>query len=195
MNSLETTQPFTITDLKQHIYCARISYYHLCLPDVRPVTRKMTLGIEQHGEEQERAARRTMSMYGGIEGERRFDIDVFSNRLNLSGRVDELVFTTSELIPVDYKIANKSGKHFEVQLAAYGMMAEENFGLPVRRGYLYLTKAKKAVEIRIGSQIRKMVERAVYEMTETQRLEKMPPATEWRQRCLDCEFRRFCNDV
>lgn len=195
MSSIDSPQPFTITDLKQHIYCARISYYHLCLPDVRPVTRKMTLGIEQHGAQQERAARRTLSMYGDIEGERRFDVDVFSNRLNLTGRVDELVFTDSELIPVDYKIANKSGKHYEVQLAAYGMMAEETFALPVRRGHIYLTKAKKAIEIRLNSQLRKMVERAVYEMTETQRHEKMPQATEWRQRCLDCEFRRFCNDV
>lgn len=195
MNSLETLQLFTITDLKQHIYCARISYFHLCLPDVRPVTRKMTMGIEQHGAEQERAARRTMAMYGDIEGKRQFEVDVMSTRLNLTGRVDELVFTEREIIPVDYKIANRSGKHYEVQLAAYSMMAEETFSLPVRRGYIYLTKAKKAVEIRISSQLRKTVERSVYEMAEIQRSEKMPQATEWRQRCLDCEFRRFCNDV
>ncbi len=195
MNSIDSPQPFTITDLKQHIYCARISYYHLCLPDVRPVTRKMMLGIEQHSIERERATRRTFSMYGIIEGERRFDVDVFSSRLNLTGRVDELVFTDSEIIPVDYKFATRFGKHVEVQLAAYGMMAEEIFSLLSRRGYLYLTKAKKAIEIRITSQLRKMVEQAVYEMAETQKNEKMPQATEWRQRCLDCEFRRFCNDV
>lgn len=195
MDNWEGPPAFTITDLKQHIYCARISYYHLCLPDVRPVTRKMTIGIEQHGTEQERAARRTMAMYGNIAGERRFDVELFSRRLNLTGRADELVFTPEEIIPVDYKIARQSGKHYETQLAAYGMMAEEMFSQPVRRGYIYLTKAKKAVEIRISSQLRKLVERAVYEMGETQRREKMPAATEWPQRCLDCEFRRFCNDV
>lgn len=195
MTNLEANQPFTITDLKQHIYCQRISYFHLCLPDVRPVTRKMTIGIEQHGEEQERAVRRTMAMYGYINGERHFDVDVASSRLNLTGRVDELVIADDELIVVDYKIASRSGKHYEVQLAAYAIMAEESYLLPAKRGFIYLTKAKKAVEIRIGSQLRRMVEVALKEMTDIQRTERMPAPTDWRQRCLDCEFRRFCNDV
>ena len=65
-----------------------------------------------------------MSMYGDIEGERQFDVDVFSSRYNLTGRVDELVFTDREIIPVDYKIAAESGKYYEVRLAAYSMMAE-----------------------------------------------------------------------
>ena len=195
MTNPELNQPFTITDLKQHIYCQRISYFHLCLPDVRPVTRKMNIGIEQHGEEQARATRRTMAMYGQIEGERRFDVDVASSRLNLTGRLDELVIATDELIVVDYKIASQSGKHYEVQLAAYSIMAEESYLLPAKRGFIYLTKAKKAVEIRIGSQLRRMVEVALKEMAEIQNTERMPIPTEWRQRCLDCEFRRFCNDV
>lgn len=195
MTNPEANQPFTITDLKQHIYCQRISYFHLCLPDVRPVTRKMSIGIERHGEERERAARRTMAMYGHIKGERRFDVDVLSSRLNLTGRVDELVIADDEVIVVDYKIASQSGKQYEVQLAAYSMMAEESYLLPAKRGFIYLTKAKKAVEIRIGSQLRRMVEVALKEMADIQSTERMPMPTEWRQRCLDCEFRRFCNDV
>lgn len=195
MTELESNQPFTITDLKQHIYCKRISYFHLCLPDVRPVTRKMSIGIERHGEEKERAARRTMALYGQVKGERLFDVDVASSHLNLTGRVDELVIAGDELIVVDYKIASKSGKHYEVQLAAYGMMAEEKYLLPANRGFIYLTKAKKAVEIRIGSQLRRMVVVALKEMADIQHTERMPIPTEWRQRCLDCEFRRFCNDI
>jgi CRISPR-associated exonuclease Cas4 len=191
----ESNPLFTITDLKQHIYCQRISYFHLCLPDVRPVTRKMKIGGELHGAEQERAARRTMAMYGDVEGERCFDVNLVSSRLNLTGRVDELVIAGDELIVVDYKIASRSGKHYEVQLAAYAMMAEESYLLPAKRGFIYLTKAKKAIEIQMSSQLRRMVEVALKEMADIQRTERMPEATEWRQRCLDCEFRRFCNDV
>lgn len=195
MNETQNEQPFTITDLKQHIYCARISYYHLCLPDVRPVTRKMTLGIEKHTEEQERAARRTMAMVAHVSGERRFDVDLASSKLNLTGRVDELVLTDDEVIVVDYKIASQSGAHYEVQLAAYAMMAEEMYLLPAHRGIIYLTKAKKVVEIRISSQLRQKVTKALAEMMVIQRSENMPSPTEWGQRCRDCEFRRFCNDV
>ncbi|OQY83648.1 MAG: CRISPR-associated protein Cas4 [Anaerolineae bacterium UTCFX5] len=195
MTSLEAAQPFTVTDLKQHIYCQRISYFHLCLPDIRPVTRKMSIGIERHVDERKRAARRTMAMYGLTEGELLFDVDVTSSRLNLVGRLDQLVIAADELIVVDYKVASRHGKHQEVQLAAYAMMAEESYLLPAKRGFIYLTKAKKAVEIRISSQLRKIVESALQEMTVIQQTEWMPQPTEWRQRCLDCEFRRFCNDV
>ncbi|MBK9121539.1 MAG: CRISPR-associated protein Cas4 [Chloroflexi bacterium] len=195
MISLEVAQPFTVTDLKQHIYCQRISYFHLCLPDVRPVTRKMSISIERHSDERRRAARRTMAMYGIDSGEVLFDVDVASSRLNLTGRLDQLVIAPHELIIVDYKIASRYGKHFEVQLAAYAILAEESYLVPAKRGFVYLTKVRKAVEIRISSQLRCKVESAVNEMTVIQQSERMPGPTEWRQRCLDCEFRRFCNDV
>jgi CRISPR-associated exonuclease Cas4 len=189
------TDLFTITDLKQYIYCARIFYYHACLPRVRPTTYKMQAGIDAHEDERKRAARRLLTMYQTVEGIRHFDVAVQSVRLGLTGILDEVVETSSELIPVDYKNARKDGYHFKVQLAAYAMLLEETQEREITRGFLYLMPARKTVVVAITSKLQREVRRALAVMHQIARSEIMPPPTEWRQRCVDCEFRRICNDV
>jgi CRISPR-associated exonuclease Cas4 len=186
---------FTITDLKQYIYCPRIFFYHACLPDIRPVTYKMEAGIDAHDFERKRAARRTLHMYQLPEGKRHLDVRLTSTVLTLTGEVDEAVETDTELIPVDYKLARQAGYHFKLQLAAYGMLLEETFGKPVRRGFLYLLPTRKAVEVPITAKMCLTIRQALHTMHDIQEREQMPQATDWRQRCADCEFRRFCNDV
>ncbi len=186
---------FMVTDLKQYLYCPRILYYQNCLPNIRPVTYKMQAGMDAHERERERAARRSLGAYQVLAGERRFDVAVQSTSLALSGQVDELVETETELIPVDYKLARKAGYHYKVQLAAYAMLLEEACQKPVRRGFLYLIPLRKAVEVPITPALRRTVRQAVEAMQRIANLEQMPPPTKWRQRCADCEFRRFCNDV
>ena len=186
---------FTITDLKQYIYCPRIFYYHACLPKIRPVTYKMEAGIAAHETERTKAARRSFHMVQALVGERRFDLAVIDHELGLTGQIDEVVQTLEEWIPVDYKLARKDGYHFKIQLAAYAMMLTTTSEIPVERGYLYFIPARKAVEVPITEKLRRDVRQALGEMRRIFVHEQMPPATEWRQRCLDCEFRRFCNDV
>ncbi len=186
---------FTITDLKQYVYCPRIFYYHACLPDIRPVTYKMKAGIEAHADEPKRAARRSLERFGGPQGEREFEVAVQSAVLRLSGQVDEVILTGAELIPVDYKLAHKAGYHFEVQLAAYALLLEESRQVTISRGFIYLMPERKLVEVPITPKLRRQVQKALQDMHEIARAERMPPPVDWRQRCADCEFRRFCNDV
>lgn len=186
---------FTVTDLKQYLYCPRIFYYHVCLPDIRPVTYKMEAGIAAHDTERKRAARRSLRQYDTTEGARAFDVPVQSAVLGLSGKIDEVVETPDELIPVDYKLARRAGYHFKVQLAAYGLMLEETRQVRVRRGFLYLISLRKTEEVAIKTGLRRAVQRALDAMRIIAATEHLPAATKWRQRCPDCEFRRFCNDV
>ncbi|NLF78622.1 MAG: CRISPR-associated protein Cas4 [Chloroflexi bacterium] len=186
---------FTITDLKQYTYCPRIFYYHACLPDIRPTTYKMHAGIEAHQGEPKRAARRSLVSFGAVGGERIFDVSLISTQLSLTGQIDEVIETESELIPVDYKLARQVGEHFKVQLAAYALLLEENYNRPVRRGFLYLMPLRKAVEVSITASLRRKVHDQLHAMHTVAANEQMPPATAWQQRCADCEFRRFCNDV
>lgn len=186
---------FTVTDLKQYMYCPRILFYQTCLPDVRPTTYKMQVGVEAHADERQRASRRSTRWYGLPEGERRFDVWVQSSTLGLSGQIDEVVQTPSEIIPVDYKMAQRIGQHYKIQLAAYAMMLEEACQTQVRRGIIYLIPTRKANEIPISRTLRQQVQSTVETMRAIAEHETMPDPTEWRQRCTDCEFRRFCNDV
>lgn len=186
---------FTVTDLKQLMYCKRILYYHTCLPDIRPVTYKMRAGIRRHEDEYKRSIRRTMCIPDIDTSHREFDVPVQSISLGLSGQVDEVIFLDDMAIPVDYKLAKKAGQHFKVQLTAYAMMIEATFDLPVSRGMLYLIQKRETVEINISRGMRQSVMAAITEMRQIADAESMPEPTKHPRTCLDCEFRRFCNDV
>ena len=186
---------FTVTDLKQFMYCKRILYYHSCLPDIRPVTYKMQAGIRRHEDENKRSFRRTMRLPEITQAEREFDVTVKSDRLGLSGQVDEVLFMDDMIIPVDYKLAKKASQHFKVQLTAYAMMLEETFDLPASRGILYLIQKRESVEVNITRRLRNKVVEALDKMRDISNSESMPGAIANRRACLDCEFRRFCNDV
>jgi CRISPR-associated exonuclease Cas4 len=187
---------FTITDLKQFVYCPRILYYHACLPNIRPVTYKMQAGIDSHESERKRALRRSLTMYDELSGTRHFDVAVQSVELGLSGQIDEVVETDDgKLIPVDYKLARKAGHHFKVQLAAYAMLLEATFESQVKFGFLYLLLSRKTERVSITPKLRSEIMQALDTMHQIVDTETMPVPTQWRQRCSDCEFRRFCNDV
>ena len=187
---------FRVIDLKQYLYCKRILYYHTCLPDIRPTTHKMQAGIDIHETEQKRAARRML--YIAEAGVRHFDVSITSHSLSLNGQIDEVIEVTSapvSLIPVDYKLAKQASYHYQVQLAAYALMLEEQWQRPVSKGYLYLIPLRQTVEVPITTSLRNAVRKAISEMREIVLAERMPLPTDYSRQCVDCEFRRFCNDV
>ncbi|MDQ7034312.1 MAG: Dna2/Cas4 domain-containing protein [Anaerolineae bacterium] len=75
------------------------------------------------------------------------------------------------------------------------MLAEATFDLPALRGILYLIGKREAVEVTITMRLRNQVKRALDEMRQITTTEAMPEPTSNRRACIDCEFRRFCNDV
>lgn len=197
--------PFRVTDLKQWAYCPRILYYALCLPDVRPITFKMEAGIEAGRDEEGREARRSLKAYGIQEGQREFNVRVQSDRLGLRGVVDMVIWPVEdatkrgrlfpEIIPVDYKLSTVAGDHFKLQLAAYALLLEEQFGGQVQRSFLYSIPLRKAEEVKIDGRMRQKLLQTLDAMHRMLAMEGMPDATEARGRCAACEFRRFCNDV
>jgi CRISPR-associated exonuclease Cas4 len=186
----------TVTDLKQFAYCPRIVYYTYCLPLLRPQTYKMVESQQAHQEETLREERRSLRPYGLPDGARSFDVRLRSARLGLRGRVDLVINTGQELIPVDYKLTeNAPGPHFRLQLAAYGLLLAETSALPVRRGFVYAIPLRQAIEVPLTARLRRQVERLTADMRQVVMREEMPAAPARRGRCWVCEFRRFCNDL
>ena len=195
-------QTLTVTDLKQYSYCPRIVYYTYCLPLIRPTTFKMERGIAAHERARDKERRRTLVAYGLTRGERHFDVRVASAELGLRGRLDLVIETdenatgAKELIPVEYKHTRRAGgSHWQRQLAAYSLMLTECQGLPVRRGFLYYLPSRRTQEIAITPRLQADVRTAVTAMRKMIERETMPPPPKRRRPCVDCEFRRFCNDV
>lgn len=185
----------TVTDIRQHTYCPRIPYYQYVMPLERPVTAKMDLGKEEHETTSAKEARRTLKAYGIKEGERRFGVDLYSKSLRLRGKIDMVIFTPREVIPVEYKMAAGVGLHHKYQLTAYAMLAEHTFGGTVSRAFVYLTPVKRAQEMPITAAMRDHVKKILADLRSSIQDERLPKPTPHRKRCTDCEYRRFCGDV
>jgi CRISPR-associated exonuclease Cas4 len=185
----------TVTDIRQHVYCPRIPYYRYTLPLERPVTAKMDLGKEEHGTTSTKESRRTLKAYGIKEGERRFGVDLYSENLGLRRKIDMVISTPHEVMPVEYKMAAGIGLHHKYQLTAYAMLAEHTFGGTVTRAFVYLTPVKRALEVPITSAMRAHVKKILAGLHDSIENERLPHPTPHRKRCTDCEYRRFCGDV
>lgn len=189
---------FTVTDVKQYTYCPRVVYYTYCLPLIRPTTFKMEEGITVHGEEKARERRRSLRVYGLPEGNRTFDLNLRAPTLGLTGRIDLAIRVdgaSPEAIPVEYKHSHKAGTHVKRQLAAYALLLEDAWQVPVRRAFVYLIPERKTREMRITRALVGRVRRQVADMREMVRTESMPDPPSRGALCVACEFRRFCNDV
>jgi CRISPR-associated exonuclease Cas4 len=189
-----------VTDLKQYAYCPRVTYYMYCLPNLRPKTYKMQAGIESQGRVTELEERRSLQAYGLSSGERHFHVPVRSTALGCVGQIDMVIETQEggkrRLIPVDYKLSRRTpGRHFQLQVACYGMMLEEMYGVPVTEGFLYLIQSRKAERVAITKRLRREATLGIAAIRAMILSQQMPPATAHRGQCVACEYRRFCNDV
>ena len=125
-----------------------------------------------------------------------------SESWGLRGRADLVIDTddnasdSRELIPVDFKLSpGRLGANIRLQLLAYGVLLEEAWGAPSRRGFVYFIPRRRATEVPFTPELRARLEASLGVMREMVQRERMPPPTRSRARCEVCEFRRFCNDV
>lgn len=191
-----------VTDLKQWVMCARVVWYEQCLPQVRPVTSLMEQGKRAHVAEVGREERRSLRTYGLEVGERVFDVDLYSVRLGLRGRVDLVIAVPDRVsvgayaVVVDYKDSEGApGAHVRLQLAAYALLVEEVWGLPVRELFSYALPLREAFRVPLTAALRRKVVTTVAAIQAAVAMERMPDAPSSRGLCGQCEFRRFCNDV
>lgn len=184
-----------VSDLKQYLYCPRVVFYTYCMPLEKTTTFKMDLGTEVHSIVEELERRRKLRKYNLTTGERRFEVWMTSETLGLSGKLDMLISTGEEQIPVDFKhTSGRPYKNHVYQLAGYALLVEEKYGGPVRRGFIYLIPARDAVVFDIGDGLKEDTRRKIGEIEEMIQREAMPPPAS-RSRCYDCEYLNFCNDV
>lgn len=185
----------TVSDIKQFVYCPRVVYFTYFLQQRRPTTYKMQEGNLEHEHVAELEERRSLKAYGLAEGERQFDVALYSDRLGLSGKLDMVILVANEVIPVDFKNSGVGvGLNHKYQLTAYALLVEDRWGKPVRRGFIYLVPLKRAYEVVITPNMRLFVRRTVELIRDMIDGEYMPPATRQKSRCRDCEFQNFCNE-
>lgn len=199
MPDLDTIE---VSDIKQWRYCPRVVWYTYCLPAIRPKTDLMRQGAASHRAEEDREERRSLRTYGLKSGERFFNVYLRSERLGVRGILDLAIAVPNRSDPaakavvVDYKDSEQAaGPHFKLQVGAYALLIEEVWGIPVEIGWIYHIPLRKAEKVPISPQLRRNVIEAINAIQQAIRTEALPPPPSSRALCVNCEFRRFCNDV
>lgn len=185
-----------VSDIRQYLYCPRIPHYYYVRPVQRKVSFMMSRGQDQHEYMERLELRRTLRRYGLTEGERLFRVPLTSKSLGLSGICDLVVRTNHEDIPCEFKSSSSpQWSSHRYQLAAYGLLLEEQFGRPVRRGFVAWIPRGKILEVSITDGVRSYLRRIVGDIRREIAQQTFPPPTTRRGRCRDCEFRLHCGDV
>jgi CRISPR-associated exonuclease Cas4 len=100
------------------------------------------------------------------------------------------------MAPLDYKYAEWPGRvyhNLKMQSVVYGLLIEEAFGRPVRRGWLcYLRSKHRVAEVEHGGADKEEARATLSEVLGVIRGEAYPEATKWKARCRDCCYRNVC---
>lgn len=186
----------TPTDLRQYAYCPRVVFYQHCTHLIRPETAKMRYGKEAHEIVQLLEGRRSLKRYGLHQGERQFQVRLQSETLGLVGISDLVVVTKERVFPVEFKTTTQkpTSGHF-LQMCAYALMLEEHYQLPCPQGFWHSIPNGYTVKLDFDGTLRRKTLRALGDIASFVRLQRCPPPTPKRSKCIDCELRNFCADV
>ena len=186
----------TVTDIRQYHYCPRVVYYTYVQPLERPVTFKMEHGQTAEDREQELEKRRTLHRYGLGEGSREFNVSLSSDSLGLSGRLDLLVTTQTEIVPIEFKYTDEEpSENHRLQVTAYALLAERIYSASVPYGIICRLVDGETWRVDATQERRRRVQEVLEEIRNMIEHELFPAPPAERGKCEDCEFRRFCADL
>ena len=77
----------------------------------------------------------------------------------------------------------------------YAMLIEEVFGTPVPYGFVIRLPDDEVDTIEIEDSLRELARQTIEAIRSTIIMESMPAAVPVLGRCVDCEFRNFCQDI
>jgi CRISPR-associated exonuclease Cas4 len=188
--------PLRVNDLKQYEYCPRIVFYNTVMPLDRKVTFKMQRGTEAEFHLDALEKRRSLRRYKLGDGERRFHVWLHSARLGLSGKMDMLIVSSQGYFPVDFKYTRgRPHRNHISQLAGYSVLAEEQYQTTIETAFIYLAPVGELVAIKITKELKEEVSDRLSNMRKMILDEIVPPPTQVRARCAECEFRNYCGDI
>ncbi|MCK4260779.1 MAG: CRISPR-associated protein Cas4 [Halanaerobiales bacterium] len=187
----------TPSEVIEYMYCPRFIYFmlYLQIPQHEEQSYKVQVGRDIHKEKEEinkNYIRTKLDVK-----EKLISQYLSSENYQIHGIVDEILFIEDGTAsPLDYKFAEYNGKIYETyksQIVMYGLLIEENFKVPVKKGYIVYTRSKnKLMEIEITKKDRQKVLSTVDEIIRILQKGYYPEGTKYKSRCLDCCYRNIC---
>jgi CRISPR-associated protein Cas4 len=191
--TINTDHYLRINELKNYLYCPRISYYLLCLRLDRE-TDLSKAGQAAESTTKQRMKRRKQALHAVHAGERRFDVPLVSHRHAVLGRLDEMVVTDEGVYLVDYKDTDKDYGYWHVQMWAYRQAAQE-MGYKVLGCYIYSIPKKAYQPLTFKAQHEQTFLRIRQQVADMVENERCPDPVDHIGKCRSCQYARFCNDV
>jgi CRISPR-associated exonuclease Cas4 len=189
----------TATDILEHLYCPRFTYFEHCLdiPEHQEKRFKVQKGREVHKDKTRVNPDYLRKKLGCVD--KRMEMYLSSSR-GLRGVVDEVLFLhDGTAAPLDYKFAEYKERVFRnhrFQLAFYGLLIKDNFAQEVNKGFLVYVRSKnKLIEVELGVKLYAQLEKVVDEFLQVVQKGKYPSPTTYKRRCADCCYRNLCEKV
>lgn len=193
MLNTNTDHYLRINEIKNHIYCPRISFYALCLGLDRE-TAVSQIGIENEADTKKRMKRREHALHAIHDGTRHFDVEVVIHNLQLLGRLDEVIETPEGVYLVDYKDTDTDYGYWRVQMMAYRLGIEAQ-GTTVLGTYVYTIPDQTYHKLRLTKKHTTQLNTIITSLQTMIATEVCPDPTPHVNKCYTCQYNRFCNDV
>lgn len=183
--------------LRQYAFCPRIPYFQEVVRarPMEPLWVKQ--GRARHERETLLMKCRSLERFGFSDAEVRYEVDLASEGLGLHGRADAIMIRPEEVSVIEFKLSHKQPTRGELlQLAAYGMIAEELEQKPLKKLFVVSSgnNRPRVVEIKEVAHLRVAVKEAVAELHRLFDRETMPNSAASTHQCGQCEYLLFCND-
>ncbi len=184
-----------ISLLRQYCFCPRIPYFQelLKLNPPKPVWVKQ--GEDLHENQERTFKHRTLKRFDLVQAKQEFNVFVSASDLQLHGTVDSLLISDEEIYPIEFKLSGyKPTKGQVLQLTAYAMVAEYQYNLSCRQGFILFESRGKTYPIVFTPKDKEQV--IVVRDHILSDLEKsyLPNSPATPAQCTQCEYLNHCND-
>ena len=197
MSDTETTVMITPSEVIEHVYCPRFTYFMnvLNIPQFEDRRFKVLKGREVHKRRESENRSYLRKKIGAVK--RDLNVYLASPSLGVRGVVDEvLALQDGTFAPLDYKYSpyrENAFKTHRIQITLYGLLAREAYLKPVTRGYVaYVRGGSRLVEVPIGEAEESAAKTAVAEILDIIQTGRLPKKTPHRVKCGDCCYKNIC---
>jgi CRISPR-associated exonuclease Cas4 len=183
----------SVTSVVEHAFCPRFTYFQLVLGIQQ---REEKRGTVIAGRELHRRHSTTNRNYiiAGVTGKKFVEAYMYSEKLQLSGKIDEAIETADEIIIIERKYSDyvNVGETLKTQLGLLALLAEENFNKRVKRAIVIFQK-KHRVKIRVNiTEKTKSFALKVLQNTRSVIQTGIMPRSKQDNRCINCCYRKLC---
>ena len=183
----------TVTDVVEYSFCPKFTYFInvLGLDQYEQKRGTVTAGRKLHQLHERNNPNYTPHTNKGRKlVARKF----YSEKLDLSGKIDEAIEMDNEIILIERKYSDiyDISNTLLVQLGLLSILIEENLGKPVKKAVVVFNKTKrKQISVVIDDAIKNYSLEILEKTKKVIQMGIMPDAY-FDNRCLNCCFRKIC---